>query len=334
MASPDLYEELRPAGVLDRLPDARLGERGRGRGAGGDAPPAPRPRVGRDDRLAQGLSVDGRHPARDRRAALGPGSARGLRGRVAARADPDARGCGQRGRSGRRGRDGRLAFALVPGGAREPHARAAGGVPAPRGVRLRLRRGRRGPGQESEPATRQLVSRARRASSRSGARASRRRASSASGSSQQLHGRCPQDGDLAGLEALLADDVELHGDGGGKAPALARALTRAQPGSRRRSRNWMSGRMPKFDVAEMEPAEVNGQPGAWCSGSDDGSIASVLSLEVARRAHPAGERGRQPGEAHTPLSPRPVGSPADGRSELRLRDRRRRARPAAPSPPV
>jgi RNA polymerase sigma-70 factor (ECF subfamily) len=31
-------------------------------------------------------------------------------------------------------------------------------------------------------------------------------------------------GDLAGLEALLAHDVELTGDGGGKAPALARSL--------------------------------------------------------------------------------------------------------------
>ena len=30
-------------------------------------------------------------------------------------------------------------------------------------------------------------------------------------------------GDLAGLEALLAHDVELTGDGGGKVPALARA---------------------------------------------------------------------------------------------------------------
>ena len=33
-----------------------------------------------------------------------------------------------------------------------------------------------------------------------------------------------QEGDLSGLEALLAHDVTLHGDGGGKAPALARAL--------------------------------------------------------------------------------------------------------------
>jgi RNA polymerase sigma factor (sigma-70 family) len=33
-----------------------------------------------------------------------------------------------------------------------------------------------------------------------------------------------EQGDLAGLEALLAHDVELTGDGGGKVPALARTL--------------------------------------------------------------------------------------------------------------
>lgn len=33
-----------------------------------------------------------------------------------------------------------------------------------------------------------------------------------------------EQGDLAGLEALLAHDVVLTGDGGGKAPALARPL--------------------------------------------------------------------------------------------------------------
>src|SRR5207248_2047074 len=34
-----------------------------------------------------------------------------------------------------------------------------------------------------------------------------------------------QTGDLAGLEALLAHDVVLAGDGGGKVPALARSLS-------------------------------------------------------------------------------------------------------------
>lgn len=42
-----------------------------------------------------------------------------------------------------------------------------------------------------------------------------------------------EEGDLKGLEELLAHDVVLHGDGGGKAPALARALP-AAPRSRAR----------------------------------------------------------------------------------------------------
>ncbi len=37
-----------------------------------------------------------------------------------------------------------------------------------------------------------------------------------------------QDGDLAGLEALLAHDVVLTGDGGGRVPALARSLHAAE----------------------------------------------------------------------------------------------------------
>src|SRR5690606_37640048 len=36
-----------------------------------------------------------------------------------------------------------------------------------------------------------------------------------------------EEGDTAALEALLAEDVVLHGDGGGKVPALARALSGA-----------------------------------------------------------------------------------------------------------
>src|SRR5918996_3733988 len=69
-----------------------------------------------------------------------------------------------------------------------------------------------------------------------------------------------EDGDLAGLEALLAHDVEATADGGGKVPALARSL-------RGRSRvahtltNWvrLAGRVPGVS---MRPVEVNGGPGA------------------------------------------------------------------------
>ncbi len=47
-----------------------------------------------------------------------------------------------------------------------------------------------------------------------------------------------QEGDLESLEAMLADDVVLHGDGGGKAPALARALLGRAPRVARTLANW------------------------------------------------------------------------------------------------
>ncbi len=59
--------------------------------------------------------------------------------------------------------------------------------------------------------------------SRSGGLAFRPRASSARSSAQRFFAAV-QDGDVAGLEALLAHDVVLTGDGGGKVPALARQL--------------------------------------------------------------------------------------------------------------
>ena len=78
---------------------------------------------------------------------------------------------------------------------------------------------------------RQLASRARRTSTPAG-RGFRARASSAT-SSHGGSSRRPREGDLAGLEALLAHDVVLTGDGGGKVPALARSL-RAATASRGR----------------------------------------------------------------------------------------------------
>jgi RNA polymerase sigma-70 factor (TIGR02957 family) len=84
-------------------------------------------------------------------------------------------------------------------------------------------------------------------------------------------------GDLAGLEALLAHDVELTGDGGGKAPALARSL-------RGRSRvahaviNWarLLSRIP--DIS-LRPIEVNGGPGALYLDQQQ-RVVGVLALDV------------------------------------------------------
>ena len=85
------------------------------------------------------------------------------------------------------------------------------------------------------------------------------------------------DGDLEALEALLAADVVLHGDGGGKAPALARPLH----GSRRAAKTLAAwGRVVVKVGATLRPAEVNGQPGAVAFAAD-GGVMSVLVLDVA-----------------------------------------------------
>jgi RNA polymerase sigma-70 factor (ECF subfamily) len=86
------------------------------------------------------------------------------------------------------------------------------------------------------------------------------------------------DGDLEALESMLAEDVELHGDGGGRVPALARALY----GRRRVARmlaSWV-GRVHRAGGVEVRRAEVNGQPGAVIT-DPDGGLIGVWSLGIA-----------------------------------------------------
>jgi RNA polymerase sigma-70 factor (ECF subfamily) len=86
------------------------------------------------------------------------------------------------------------------------------------------------------------------------------------------------DGDLEALEALLAADVVLHGDGGGKAPALARPLH----GGHRAAKTLAAwGRLIVKVGGTVRPAEVNGQPGAVVFAAE-GGVVSVLVLDVAR----------------------------------------------------
>src|SRR3954470_3652656 len=87
-----------------------------------------------------------------------------------------------------------------------------------------------------------------------------------------------EQGDLAGLEALLAHDVELTGDGGGKVPALARSLH----GRNRVARavvNWMQT-VARVPGVSLRPVEVNGGPGAlFLDGQEQ--LISVLALDIA-----------------------------------------------------
>jgi RNA polymerase sigma-70 factor (ECF subfamily) len=117
-----------------------------------------------------------------------------------------------------------------------------------------------------------------------------------------------EQGDLAGLEALLAHDVELTGDGGGKAPALARSLH----GRTRVARtliNWVrqGARLPG---ASMRPLEVNGGPGALFLDGDQ-RLISVWALDIA------GGQIRNISSIVNPDKLRHLGPVADLRSLLR-----------------
>jgi len=85
-------------------------------------------------------------------------------------------------------------------------------------------------------------------------------------------------GDLSGLEALLAHDVALTGDGGGKVPALARSL-RGRTRVAHTLTNWarLGARLPGVSV---RPVEVNGGPGALYLDAQQRLIA-VVALEIA-----------------------------------------------------
>jgi RNA polymerase sigma-70 factor (ECF subfamily) len=86
-----------------------------------------------------------------------------------------------------------------------------------------------------------------------------------------------EQGDLAGLEALLASEVELAGDGGGKVPALARSL-RGRNRVARTLINWfrLGARLPGVSLRQVE---VNGGPGALYLDANQ-RLIGVIALEV------------------------------------------------------
>ncbi|MUL41954.1 RNA polymerase sigma-70 factor [Streptomonospora sp. PA3] len=85
-----------------------------------------------------------------------------------------------------------------------------------------------------------------------------------------------KDGDVDGLQELLAADVQLVGDGGGKAPQLANTVT----GAKKVARVLGTGFPLLARVAvTFEPQEVNGQPGAILRDRD-GRVLHTLALDV------------------------------------------------------
>jgi RNA polymerase sigma-70 factor (ECF subfamily) len=85
-------------------------------------------------------------------------------------------------------------------------------------------------------------------------------------------------GDLAGLEALLAHDVELTADGGGKVPALARSL-RGRTRVAQTVVNWVR-RVARRPGASLHPVEVNGGPGALFLDKQQ-RLIGVVALDIA-----------------------------------------------------
>jgi RNA polymerase sigma-70 factor (ECF subfamily) len=96
-----------------------------------------------------------------------------------------------------------------------------------------------------------------------------------------------REGDVDGLQELLAADAQLAGDGGGKAPTLTRTIVGADKVARVLASvfPWLA----RIDVT-LEPREVNGQPGAifrdrdnkvlgtWALDVIDGQIQTIRSV--------------------------------------------------------
>ena len=86
-----------------------------------------------------------------------------------------------------------------------------------------------------------------------------------------------EQGDTEGLVGLLADDVVMYGDGGGKAPALATPVHGAE-----RVARFLLGLARRGAGAgiRVRPAEVNGHPGLLAI-DPDGRLLGVLALDIA-----------------------------------------------------
>ncbi|GAA2102566.1 RNA polymerase sigma-70 factor [Streptomyces albiaxialis] len=85
-----------------------------------------------------------------------------------------------------------------------------------------------------------------------------------------------REGDVDGLRELLAADVHMVGDGGGKAPQWARAIV--GPDKVARMLTAMTEPFHRIGVV-VEPHRVNGQPGALFRDRD-GRVLNAFSLDI------------------------------------------------------
>jgi RNA polymerase sigma-70 factor (ECF subfamily) len=129
---------------------------------------------------------------------------------------------------------------------------------------------------KSEDNVRQLAARARRH-----VQQRRPRFQTTRGQRDKLAGSffaAAEHGDLAGLEALLAHDVEMTSDGGGKVPALAQTLR----GRSRVASTLVKGlrQIARFPGMSLRPVEVNGGPGALFLDGQE-KLIGVVALDIA-----------------------------------------------------
>jgi RNA polymerase sigma-70 factor (ECF subfamily) len=83
-------------------------------------------------------------------------------------------------------------------------------------------------------------------------------------------------GDVDGLIAMLAEDVMVHGDGGGKVPQWSNPIA----GSDKVARMFAAlGDQVRRLGATLEPHRINGQPGVVFRGPH-GGVFSVMSFEI------------------------------------------------------
>jgi RNA polymerase sigma-70 factor, ECF subfamily len=86
-----------------------------------------------------------------------------------------------------------------------------------------------------------------------------------------------EQGDTDALVEILAADVVVYGDGGGKAPSWPRPIY-----GRERVAKLIAGAVTQAKElgASIRPTQVNGQPGVMFT-DDEGRIAVVMSVDIA-----------------------------------------------------
>jgi RNA polymerase sigma-70 factor (ECF subfamily) len=125
---------------------------------------------------------------------------------------------------------------------------------------------------KSEVAVRQFVSRARQRIEWDSAKRFHASWARSDGLAERFVAAC-RAGDVKAVESMLAEDAEVHSDGGGKVSA-ARVVIRG----RDRAARFLTGVFRKRWYHEIESTRVNGEPGLVFKFS--GQIASVLALRI------------------------------------------------------